>query len=61
MKAYWGSGGIDPRIFYLGTRCRWVVRFMPRPLFSKGKSPSHPLDRRLVEPHGISNLYTIVE
>jgi hypothetical protein len=22
MKAYWGSGGIDPRILDLGTRCR---------------------------------------
>jgi len=33
MKAYWGSGGIAPRIFYLGTRwgeCQ---------LYSKGKSP----------------------
>jgi hypothetical protein len=22
MKAYWGIGGIDPRVLYLGTRCR---------------------------------------
>jgi len=24
MKAYWGSGGISPRILDLGTRWRWV-------------------------------------
>jgi hypothetical protein len=22
IKTYWRSGGIDPRIVYLGTRCR---------------------------------------
>jgi hypothetical protein len=25
MKVYWGSGGIAPQIFDLGTRWRWVV------------------------------------
>jgi len=29
MKAYWGSGDINPRILDLGTRWRWVVSFMP--------------------------------
>jgi hypothetical protein len=33
MKAYCGSGGIAPRILDLGTRWRWVVSFMLRPLY----------------------------
>jgi hypothetical protein len=41
------SGGIAPRILDLGTRWRWVVSFTPRPLYSRGKSPCYPLDRRL--------------
>jgi hypothetical protein len=47
MKTCWGSGYIAPRIFYLGTRWRWVVSFTPRPLSPQGKSPWCPLDRRL--------------
>jgi hypothetical protein len=31
----------------LGTRWRWVVSFTPRPIYSQGKSPWYPLDRRL--------------
>jgi hypothetical protein len=50
MKAYWGSGGIAPRIFDLGTRWRWVVSFTPWPLYPQGKSPWYPLDRRLGGP-----------
>jgi hypothetical protein len=50
MKAYWGSGGIAPRIFYLSTRWRWVVSFTPRPLYYMGKSPWYLLDRRLGGP-----------
>jgi hypothetical protein len=42
MKAYWGSEGIAPHILDLGTRWRWVVSFMPWPLY-----PQYPLDRRL--------------
>jgi hypothetical protein len=34
MKAYWRSGGIAPRLLDLGTRCRWVVSFTPRPRIS---------------------------
>jgi hypothetical protein len=31
MKTYWGSGGVAPRIFNLGTR-RWLVaNSTPRP------------------------------
>jgi hypothetical protein len=47
MKAYWGSGYIVPCIFDLGARWRWVVSFTPRPLYSHGKSPWYPLNRRL--------------
>jgi hypothetical protein len=47
MKAYWGSGGIAPRILDLGTRWRWVVSFTRRPLYPHGNSPRYPLDRRL--------------
>jgi hypothetical protein len=39
-NAYWGSGGIAPRILDLGTS-------RPRPLYPQGKSPCHPLGRKL--------------
>jgi hypothetical protein len=54
MSAYWGSGGIAPCIFDLGTRCRWVVSFMPQLLYPQGKSPWYPLDRKLGEPQSQS-------
>jgi hypothetical protein len=54
MKAYWGSGGIAPRILDLGTRLRRLVSFRSRPLYPYGKSPSYPLDRRLGGPQGRS-------
>jgi len=38
MKTYWGSRGIALHILYLGTRWRWVVCFIPRPLYPHGKS-----------------------
>jgi hypothetical protein len=50
MKAYWGSGGIMPNID-LGTRWRWMVSFMPRPLYPQGKNL---LDRRLGGPQSRS-------
>jgi hypothetical protein len=50
MKAYWGIGGIAPLILGLGTRWRRVVSFTPGLLYSKEKSPSYPLDRRLGRP-----------
>jgi hypothetical protein len=49
MKAYRGWC-IDPRVLDPGTSWRWVVSFTPRPLYSLGKSPCYPLDRRLDEP-----------
>jgi hypothetical protein len=54
MKAYWGSGGITPRILDLGTRWRRVVSFMPLPLYLQGKSPWYPLERRLDGPQNRS-------
>jgi hypothetical protein len=53
MKAYWGSGGITPRILDLGTRWRWVVSFTARLLYPQGKSPWYLLDRKLGGPHRI--------
>jgi hypothetical protein len=36
---------LDPGISW-----RWVVTFTPQPLYPQGKSPHHPLDRRLGGP-----------
>jgi hypothetical protein len=49
-ETYWGSGGIAQRILWLATRWRWVVSFTPLPLYTQGKSPWYPLDRRLSGP-----------
>jgi hypothetical protein len=54
MRAYWGSGGIAPRILAIGSRWRWVVSLTPRPLYSQEKSPCYSLDRRLGEPQSQS-------
>jgi hypothetical protein len=48
-----GSGGMAPRILNLSTKWRWVVSFTPRPLYCRGKSPRHPLDRRLDGPQSL--------
>jgi len=45
MKAFGGSEGVAPCIFYLGSRWRWVVSFTPQPLYPQGRSPWYPLDR----------------
>jgi len=42
---YWGSGGIASHILNRGCRWRWVVSFTLRPLYLRGKSPRHPLDK----------------
>jgi hypothetical protein len=44
IKAYWGSGDIVPRILGLGIWWRWVVSFMPQPLYPHGKSPWYTTD-----------------
>jgi hypothetical protein len=54
MKAYWESEGTAPRILDLATRWRWVVSFVPQPLYPQGKSPWYPLDRRLGGPQSRS-------
>jgi hypothetical protein len=51
MKAYWGSGGIDPHLLDLGTRWKCMVNFTPRPICPQGKSPWCTLDRRLSGPY----------
>jgi hypothetical protein len=51
MKTYiWGSGCTVPCFLDLGTSWRWVVSFMPQPLYPRGKSSQYPLDRRLSGP-----------
>jgi hypothetical protein len=50
MKAYWGSGGIDPHI-NLGTRCGQLHAPAALP---QGKGPWYPLDRRLGGPQNRS-------
>jgi hypothetical protein len=50
MKAYQWSGDIASRLLDLGTKWRWAVSYMTRPLYPQGKSPWYPLDRRLAGP-----------
>jgi hypothetical protein len=45
MNAYWGVEVLLRIFFDLGTRWRWVVSFMTRPLYPQGKIPWYPLDR----------------
>jgi hypothetical protein len=54
MKAYWGSGGITPRILDLGASWRLVISFTPLPLYPQGKRLWYPLARRLGEPQSRS-------
>jgi hypothetical protein len=54
MKTYWGSGGIAPSIFDLGTRWRCVVNFTPQPLYPHGKSPWYSLNKKLGAPQSHS-------
>ena len=46
----WGSWGIAKCIILLGTRCRWVVNFMPWLFYALGKSLCYPLNRRMGDP-----------
>jgi len=50
MKVYWGVEIYLPSFFDLGTRWRWVVIFMPGPLYPQGKNPWYSLNRRLDGP-----------
>jgi hypothetical protein len=38
-EGVWGSRCIDPHFLDLGTSCKGVVSFTPRPLYPRGKSP----------------------
>jgi hypothetical protein len=49
-----GRGCIDPHFLDLGTNWRWVVSFTPLPIYTRGKSPLYPLDRRLGGAHSWS-------
>jgi hypothetical protein len=42
-----GKWRYSSAILDLGTRWRWLVSFMLRPLYIRGNSPSYSLDRRL--------------
>jgi hypothetical protein len=57
QEGVWSSGCIDPHFLDLGTSWRWVVSFTPLPLYSQGKSPRYPLDRRLSEPQSRSGRF----
>jgi hypothetical protein len=50
MEAYWGSGGVAPRILDPGTTWRRVATFTQRSLYPQGKSPWYPLNMRLGGP-----------
>jgi len=47
MKTYKMSKGIAPFMLNLSTRWRRVVNLTSQPLYPSGKSPQHPLNRRL--------------
>jgi hypothetical protein len=55
MKMYWGSGDTSQRILNLGCRWKWAVSFVPWPLYTQGKRPWYPLDRRLGVPQSQSD------
>jgi hypothetical protein len=55
-----GEWGYGSTIYKLGTRWRrWVVSFMPRPFYSRRKSPNLPLDRRLCGSQSRSGCYGV--
>jgi len=48
VKAYRAGGGKTPLILNLGTGWRWVVNFMPRPLYTPAKSCGTDRSKTLV-------------
>jgi hypothetical protein len=48
------EGTYNSAILGLGTRWRWVISFTPQPLYSRGKNPRYPYDRRLGGPQSRS-------
>jgi hypothetical protein len=47
MALTWGTGGVTLHTVNLNTRWRWVISFIPQPLYPWGKSPWYALDSRL--------------
>jgi len=47
MNTYRENGGTAPRILNLCSWWRWMVSFLPRPLYSWENNPPYPLNRRL--------------
>ena len=47
MKVCRRVRGIAPLILSLGISCRWVVSFMPQPLYSRGQQSWYPSSKRL--------------
>jgi hypothetical protein len=50
IQHVWGERRYSSTFLDFGTRWRWVVSFMPRPLCHRGKSPQYPLNMRLGRP-----------
>jgi hypothetical protein len=68
VKAYGGSGGLAPYVINLGARWNCMIIFTLRPLYPRGKSLRHQLNRRLVEAPPLSegfveeeNLFPLLE
>jgi hypothetical protein len=53
-REVWESGGIAPRILNLGNIWTWVVSYTPHTLYSWGRSPWNPPNRRPGGPQGTS-------
>jgi hypothetical protein len=43
-------GGTAPGILNFGTMWRWLVSFLPRSLYPRGKCPQYPFKRRIGDP-----------
>jgi hypothetical protein len=50
-----GSGGIASHILELGTRWRWVVSFIPRPLYPRERAPGNHWIGGWVGPRAVLN------
>jgi len=54
MKTYWVNRGISLQPFITSAIDGVVVSFTPQPIYSRGKSPPYPLDRKLGGPQSRS-------
>jgi hypothetical protein len=55
-EGVWRRGCINPHTLGFGTRWRWVISLMPRPLYPWGNSSRSSLDRRLGGPQNQSGM-----